>query len=78
MKALSANGMRAEAAQRALEAYSLAKGISLDEPELSALELLTDLVTDLLHWSDAADLDFHSALRLAEMHHGEERFEESC
>jgi hypothetical protein len=78
MKALSANGMRAEAAQRALEAYSLAKRICSDEPELSPLELLTDLVADLLHWSDAANLDFHAALRLAEMHHGEEQFEESC
>ncbi len=78
MKAPSANKMRAEAAQRALEEYSLAKGISPDEPELSPLELLTDLVTDLLHWSDAAHLDFHTALRLAEMHHGEEQFEESC
>lgn len=78
MTTLPTNRMRAEAAQQALEAYSLAKGICPDEPELSPLELLTDLLTDLLHWSDAADLEFDTALRLAEMHHGEEQFEESC
>ena len=78
MTALPTNRMRAEAADTALEAYSLAKGLCPDEPELSPLELLTDLLADLLHWSEADDLDFDTALRLARMHHEEERFEESC
>ena len=72
------NELRAEAAGMALQAYSLAKGMSLEEPPLSELELLTDLITDLLHWCDRDDLDFHKALWMARFHHEEERLEESC
>ncbi len=72
------NELRAEAAATALQTYSLAKGMSLDEPPLSQGELLTDLITDLLHWCDLFDLDFDEALRMAHFHHEEERSEESC
>jgi hypothetical protein len=72
------NELRAEAAATALEAYSLGKGTSLEEPPLSPLELLTDLITDLLHWCDRDDLEFDKALRMAHFHHEEERLEESC
>ena len=34
--------------------------------------LLTDLLTDLMHWADANDLDFEEQLRVAQGHHDAE------
>jgi len=72
------NELRAEAAATALQSHSRAKGMSREEPPLSPLELLTDLITDLLHWCNRDDLDFNKALWMAHFHHEEERLEESC
>lgn len=71
------NELRDEAAATALQAYSVAKDLS-DIAPISEVELLTDLITDLLHWSHRNDVDFDEALRMAHFHYEAERLEESC
>jgi len=59
------NQERAEKARYALYPY-----FEADPDELANL---TDLLTDLMHYSKLAELDFESAMRIAEMHFEEEK-----
>jgi hypothetical protein len=54
------NQERAEKARYALYPY-----FEADPDELANM---TDLLTDLMHYSKLADIDFESAMRMAEMH----------
>ena len=66
---------RAEWAAAALRHFQCITGTEYDDA-------LTDLICDLMHWSDREDIDFQSALDTARMHYeaeceesGEERSE---
>lgn len=53
-------------AQTVIDAYSRLQRYDVHD------ETLIDILADLMHWSDALDLDFERALRHAEAHHDAE------
>ena len=66
------NQDRAEAASMALTTYMEAKGLDREPCPQSVHETMTDLLTDLRHFSAAAGVDFSVAFRMSEYHFEEE------
>lgn len=60
-----------EQMDNALFAYGEFKGIDYEEEGPS--ELVSDLLTDLMHWCDANGVDFNQRLAIAQASHDEER-----
>lgn len=63
------NQARAFAGSLAFEAYQRAKGLVGNPSPQSPEETLTDLLSDLRHFADAADIDFDTANRVAQDHY---------
>lgn len=64
------NKDRAERAEKSLKAYAPEVGLSpdLDEPDT----MVTDLITDLMHYCDWKEISFNMVLFRAEDHYREE------
>jgi hypothetical protein len=63
---------RAEAASMAVTTYMQAKGLDRVPCPQSAHETMTDLLTDLRHFSATSGVDFSAAVRISEYHYDEE------
>ncbi len=63
---------RAEAASMALTTYMEAKGLDRVPCPQSENEAMTDLLTDLKHFSATSGVDFSAAVRISEYHYDEE------
>ena len=63
---------RAEAASMAVTTYMQAKGLDRVPCPQSADETMTDLLTDLRHFSATSGVDFNAAVRISEYHYDEE------
>lgn len=66
------NTVRRGYARKAILAYARARGTLTDVREHPA-GVLTDLLADLMHWSDAAGLEFVDCLKMAQQYHTEEQ-----
>ena len=63
---------RSEAVSMALTTYMQAKGLDRVPCSQSADETMTDLLTDLRHFSATSGVDFNAAVRISEYHYDEE------
>ena len=63
---------RAEAASMALTTYMEANGLDRVPCPQSADETITDLLTDLRHFSATSGIEFSEAVRISEYHYDEE------
>lgn len=66
------NEMRAEWAQKAVDAFAIATGIQNEDPETQ----ISDLLADLMHLATSEGLDFRGLLDRARGHFEEEEAEE--
>jgi len=73
--AATQNAQRINAATKALDAYSQAKGQKSWEWQ-SLRETIVDLVTDMRHLSAKTRVDFQSVVEMSEIHFNEETDEE--
>jgi len=63
------NNQARAAGSLAFEAYQHAKGLTERPPRQSPKETLTDLLSDLRRFADAAGIDFDDADRVAQDHY---------
>lgn len=66
------NFQRVMTAMRVVYAYMEAKGLDRVPCPQSANEAMTDLLTDLRHFSATSGIDFSEAVRISEFHFDEE------
>ena len=71
-KTRTTNQERADAASMALSMYIEAKGLDGNPCAQSLHETMTDLLTDLRHFSATSGVDFNAAVRISEYHYDAE------
>ena len=71
-KTRTTNQERADAASMALSMYIQSRGLDGNPCAQSHYETMTDLLTDLRHFSAASGVDFTAAVRISEYHYDAE------